>query len=114
MKRLFSIHEAGGALTFAALLFFASLFPGPVASAQEEQARNLDIYPDYNNFLPSPQEGARVSFIDRSSSDLTKFPKLMGPPQCPHEAIRKGLKFPVMGQVDLTLFCAPGDRHSNE
>lgn len=110
MKRSFDFQKAGGSWTVASLFLLAVVFLCPCAEAQENEARNLDIYPDYNSFLPKPYEGAKVSFIDRSS-DLKKYPKLMGPPQCPHETFRKGLKFPVMGKVDLTLFCAPGDWH---
>ncbi len=113
MKRSFDFQKAGGSWTVASLFLLAVLCLHPCAEAEETQVRDVDIYPDYNNFLPKPYEGAKVSFIDHSS-DLKKYPKLMGPPQCAHEAIRKGLKFPVLGQVDLTLFCAPGDRHSKE
>jgi hypothetical protein len=95
---------------FAAALFLSSLFLNTAVEAREVDFE--DIYPDYKNFLPEKDRGdIQPSFMNGFSFAARKnFPTLNGPPQCPYDTLKRGLKVPMLGKMDLRLFCVPKEQ----
>lgn len=89
------------------LVFLLAAWP-PIAP-ESEGTEFQDIYPDYTHFLPdNPLGDVRYSFMDPSTFAAKKpYPTLNGPPQCPYDTLRRGLKVPMLGKMDLRLFCVP-------
>jgi hypothetical protein len=91
----------------AASVFFSALFLSPPLQAGGSEPG--DIYPDYRDFMSAePGETVTVGWANGSSATQGKtFLTLGGTPQCPYETLKRGLLVPMLGSVDLRLFCVP-------
>jgi len=105
-----TFSRRNGSLSITALLFLSTFFLSTSVEARGVEFE--DIYPDYKTFLPKPSgEEVQLSFMNRTTFAAKKpFPTLNGPPQCPYDTLKRGLKVPMLGKVDLRLFCVPKEQ----
>jgi hypothetical protein len=101
------LGQARGPMILAASVWFSALFLSPPLQASGREPG--DIYPDYREFMRAERgETVTVGWGNRSSAPGGKtFPTLGGAPQCPYETLRRGLQVPMLGNMDLRLFCVP-------
>lgn len=84
-----------------------------ISLGEAKEPKKMELLREYGYYPPEQdKDSTQVSFMNRSMmspSSLT-VPGNFRPPQCPYETYEKGLNLPLVGNLDVKLFCVPRDQ----